>query len=248
MRMRLGILHDPEAQKRMHEREEKAAEAKRKAAEVPTVRTEEEQRKYLEDQAKAAKEHAEGGAKESQVSKPKVKIRPLSEAKAIELGANFFSEAFIFAVAAGLLVWDSYRSRKKESQRRDDVAERLAELESEVDRLRSRYEPDILELKKRVPPPKENRWYNPVGWFRGSEPVEAEGEEDARRVAELEEAKFTLEQQKEAAAVPTPAPEKEGKGMDKKAKEAESKSGEQKAEAPPAPVKVEAVTAGRKER
>ncbi|EME79572.1 uncharacterized protein MYCFIDRAFT_23654, partial [Pseudocercospora fijiensis CIRAD86] len=88
MRMRLGLLHDPEAQQRMHEPH-------------------------------------------------KPKIRPLTEARAIELGANFFSEAFIFGVAVGLLLFENWRSRSKASARRDEVSERLEQLEAEVESLRA---------------------------------------------------------------------------------------------------------------
>lgn len=165
MRMRLGILHDAEAQQRMHERERKAAEDKKRKAEAPTVRSEEEQRKHDDQQAKAEKE----GSKKKEDKHPKVKIPPLSDAKAIELGANFFSEAFIFGVAAGLLVWDSWRSRRKESARRDDVAERLEGLETELVRLRSKYEPGMAVTEK-VKPEQMTSWYNPAGWWTRTEP------------------------------------------------------------------------------
>jgi len=177
MRMRLGILHDPEAQQRMHEREHRAAEERKRKQELSTVRTEAEQKKFEEEQARGEKDGPE--RKEKPV---KVKIRPLSEGKAIELGANFFSEAFIFAVAAGLIIWDTWRSRKKESARRDDIAERLGDLEAEVERLRSKYEPHLepLDVKPKIT---TYAWYNPSGWFTRSEPVKAEGEEGASSIA-----------------------------------------------------------------
>jgi hypothetical protein len=58
------------------------------------------------------------------------KIRPLSESKAIDAGANFISEAFLFAVAGGLILLESLRSRRKESNRQDMVQERLDLLET----------------------------------------------------------------------------------------------------------------------
>lgn len=168
MRMRLGILHDPEAQQRMHDREVKLAEEKKKKAETPTVRTAEEQAKFEEQQAKEAK----GEKKEEAPKRPKIK--PLSETRAIELGANFFSEAFIFGVAVGLLVWDSWRSRSKEKDRRDDVKERIEQLEAEVESIRSKIDPDLEtlhDLSERIKEAKERRnsysWYNPVGWVGG---------------------------------------------------------------------------------
>lgn len=172
--MRLGILHDSEAQQRMHDREQQLAKERKRKLESPTVRTEEEQKKHDEEKSKPEQDVEK--RKESKA--PKVVIRPLSEGKAIELGANFFSEAFIFAVAAGLLVWDSWRSRAKESARRDDVAERLDQLEEAVHQLEMKHDPDLRELKEKLRrlPERQYRWYNPVGWFarRESEVVEEE--------------------------------------------------------------------------
>ena len=173
MRMRLGILHDADAQQRMHDREQKALEQKKLKEETPVVRTEAEQKKYDEEKARAEKEGAE---KKKEDKAPKVKIRPLSEAKAIELGANFFSEAFIFAVAAGLLVWDSWRSRRKESARRDDVADRLSDLEAELARLRSKHEPNLESSQVVGQPEKTAAWWNPAGWWSRTEPNEVRSE------------------------------------------------------------------------
>ncbi|KAK3073019.1 hypothetical protein LTR53_005743 [Teratosphaeriaceae sp. CCFEE 6253] len=172
MRMRLGILHDAEAQQRMHEREQKAAEERKRKAEAPTVRSAAEQQKHEEEQARAEKEGEPKEKPEEKRESSKPKIRPLSEPKAIELGANFFSEAFIFAVAAGLLVWDSWRSRRKESARRDDVAEKLAELETEVERLRIRYEPQLEAMVEKAKPEADYGWYNPAGWWKRTEPLD----------------------------------------------------------------------------
>ncbi|KAI6826498.1 hypothetical protein KC365_g4924 [Hortaea werneckii] len=172
MRMRLGLLHDADAQQRMHEREQRAAEDKKRRAESPTVRTELEQRKHDEDQAKT--ENA-GDKKKEEEKRHRVRIRPLSDAKAIELGANFFSEAFIFAVAAGLLVWDSWRSRAKESARRDDVAERIEQLEAEVYRLRREHEPELAELKEQIKRTPQYSWFNPKAWLPSAQPEEKEG-------------------------------------------------------------------------
>ncbi|GAA6025327.1 hypothetical protein JCM11491_000391 [Sporobolomyces phaffii] len=70
-------------------------------------------------------------------------IRPLSESRAIESGANFLSEGFLFAVAATIILGETYRSRASESKRRDAVrdqldehAARLAELGAAVDAAR----------------------------------------------------------------------------------------------------------------
>lgn len=214
--MRLGILHDTAAQERMHAREERKAEEKRRAAETPTVLTEVQLKARDAEKEKSQ----EGDKKEEQHKPQKVKIRPLSEAKAIELGANFFSEAFIFAVAAGLLIFDSWRSRRKESARRDDVAERLEDLETEVDRLRTRYEPELVALEKkremeeerREARQKKNAWWNPAGWFRDPEPMpddadllkaaqaEVKRTKEVAEVANAAGVKRTVEEEKESKA------------------------------------------------
>jgi hypothetical protein len=80
MRMRLGMLHDSAAQDRMVERERKLADERKKKAETPTVLSELQQKKADEE---AAKEKAEGGTKKEEKSHMP-RIRPLSEAKAIE--------------------------------------------------------------------------------------------------------------------------------------------------------------------
>lgn len=172
MRMRLGILHDPEAQQRMHEREQRAADEKKRKAEAPTVRTELEQKKHDEQKPRQGQD-GESGSEVKKEEKKKVKIRPLSDARAIELGANFFSEAFIFMVAVGLLLAENYRSRIKESARRDDVAERLEAMEARVEKLSSQHHlPELEALNERIKRAKEEKaktsWYNPTGWFRGS--------------------------------------------------------------------------------
>ncbi|KAF8469685.1 optic atrophy 3 protein-domain-containing protein [Kalaharituber pfeilii] len=56
-------------------------------------------------------------------------IRPLSETKAIDRGAAFISEFFLFAVAGSLILFESLRSRRKEMNRQDVVTERLELLE-----------------------------------------------------------------------------------------------------------------------
>ena len=189
MRMRLGILHDAEAQQRMHEREQRAAEEKRKKEESPTVRTEEEQKKYDERKAKEGKGETEGKKKEEKG--PRVKVRPLSDARAIELGANFFSEAFIFAVAVGLILAENYRSSRKSSQRRDEVSERLDALETQVDRLQKEHHlPELEALNEKIKKARESRsrssWYNPFSWFRSSDPAIPDDDDDEGVPGEVE--------------------------------------------------------------
>lgn len=63
-------------------------------------------------------------------------VRPLSETRAIENGANALAEGFLFAVAALLILGESYRSSRNQSKRRDNVDEQLEELSSSVASLK----------------------------------------------------------------------------------------------------------------
>lgn len=120
MRLRLGSIRDTTASQRQAAAE---AAAKKHIPTSPTAKTEAETK---------AEEHALAKAKAAaeEAAKPhNYRIRPLTESKAIESGANFISESFLFLVAGGLIVFESWRSRRKESTRREGVEERLAELE-----------------------------------------------------------------------------------------------------------------------
>lgn len=169
MRMRLGLLQDPAVIERQIQREIAEAEAKRKkVAQTPTVKTEAET-KAEEAQRAKDKEHAA-----EKIKKPP-KIRPLSEARAIESGANFISEAFMFLVAGSVIVFESWRSRRKESSRREDVAERLEILEARIGELTAELEIEKGQLIKQTPTevPKEeqdSKQPKPVGGERKTEP------------------------------------------------------------------------------
>ncbi|KAF2756602.1 hypothetical protein EJ05DRAFT_477716 [Pseudovirgaria hyperparasitica] len=126
MRMRLGLLQDPAVIDRQIEREVREMEARRKRDEAPTVKTEEETKA---EEAMTEKEREEAKAK---IKARKPRIRPLSESKAIDSGANFISESFLFLVATSIIVFESWRSRRKESNRRDDVNEKLEALETAI--------------------------------------------------------------------------------------------------------------------
>lgn len=200
MRMRLGILHDSAQQERMAERERRREEEKKRQAEAPTVMTELQQKKADEE---AAKEKAEGGKKKDEGKAPQVRIRPLSDAKAIELGANFFSEAFVFLVAFGLIIFENYRSRNKAKDQREVLADRLDDLEAEIIRLRNRYEPGLEALKEKEEKPKEYSWYNPAGWWARTEPAKEPKDSHATEHAEpmsKESASLIVKQSQQAQA------------------------------------------------
>ena len=142
MRLRLGLLQDHAAIDRQIAREAAEAQTKKQKSEAPTVKTEAQAKA---DEADAVK-GKEKSAEKSKVTSPKPRIRPLSEGKAIDSGANFISETFLFSVGLSLIVFESWRSRRKETSRREDVAERLGELEESEKAARRA----LVELEKEV--------------------------------------------------------------------------------------------------
>ena len=124
MRLRLGLLRDTGSIDKQIAKEAAESKARKLRAEVSTVKTEAQTKA-----GEAAKEKGKGASDSKASSAPKARIRPLSEAKAIDSGANFISEAFLFFVGASVILFESWRSRRKESSRRLDVAERIGELE-----------------------------------------------------------------------------------------------------------------------
>jgi len=74
------------------------------------------------------------------LGEPPRHVRPLSEAKAIENGANTIAEGFLFAVAAALILGESWRSSRNQSKRRDSVDDQLDELGTQVAELSARVE------------------------------------------------------------------------------------------------------------
>lgn len=147
MRLRLGLLQDHAAIERQIARDAKDAAAKKVESQIPTVKTE-AQTKAEETVGK--KGAAEQMKQENKTSQPK--IRPLGETKAIELGANFFSETFIFSVAVTLLIVERLYSNEREKARRNDLSEKLAKLDErdqlhgvEVELLKQ----EVQDLRKR---------------------------------------------------------------------------------------------------
>ncbi|KAI5970367.1 hypothetical protein CANMA_000530 [Candida margitis] len=68
----------------------------------------------------------------------KIRVRPLNDNKAIEQGASFISETFIFSVAGGLIFYESYRSRKRASDQRDALADDITILQNEIEYIKSK--------------------------------------------------------------------------------------------------------------
>ncbi|KII89453.1 hypothetical protein PLICRDRAFT_109425 [Plicaturopsis crispa FD-325 SS-3] len=74
------------------------------------------------------------------LGEPAKHIRPLSETRAIENGANALAEGFMFTVAAGLILGETWRSSRNQSKRRDDVDDQLEELTGGLKELNNKVE------------------------------------------------------------------------------------------------------------
>ncbi|KAL5528906.1 hypothetical protein ACEPAG_4880 [Sanghuangporus baumii] len=84
------------------------------------------------------KHRAEITLRTNLLGEKKPNIRPLSEARAIDSGANAIAEGFLFSVAAALILGESWRSSRSLAKRREVVDERIEELGERVGELRDR--------------------------------------------------------------------------------------------------------------
>lgn len=80
------------------------------------------------------------------------KVRPLNENKAIENGATFLSESFIFSVAGGLILFESWRQRQKELSRRESIADDIRTLQYEINYLKKKLKEYNVRLDDYIPP------------------------------------------------------------------------------------------------
>jgi hypothetical protein len=147
MRMRLGLLQDPAVIDRQIAKEVAAAEAARRREQAPTVKTEEETKA---DEALSDKDREAIKKKAEAARKPR--IRPLSEAKAIETGANFVAEAFIFSVGIMVIVAEQWRQRWKARNARDDIREDVDELRAELKIVKAELEETKGQLLQKPEP------------------------------------------------------------------------------------------------
>ncbi|KAI0806718.1 OPA3-domain-containing protein [Fomes fomentarius] len=72
------------------------------------------------------------------LGEPAKHVRPLSETRAIENGANALAEGFLFTVAVGLILGEAWRSSRSTTKRRDAVDDQLEELKESVNGLNKR--------------------------------------------------------------------------------------------------------------
>lgn len=181
MSLRLGLLRSTYQVEKETAKELAETAAKRHKHDVHTVKTEAET--IAEAEAEAARKEAERQkAKEPAKPPPKPKIKPLSEARAIDTGANFISEAFLFMVASGLIVFESMRAKKKADTKREDMEEKIKALE-ESERAAKigllELEKEVLRLRAKesrlLGPKKHDRILSRAHWAEDTQ-VEAEPE------------------------------------------------------------------------
>ncbi|KAI3613198.1 optic atrophy 3 family [Moniliophthora roreri] len=84
------------------------------------------------------------------LGEPAKHIRPLSETRAIESGANALAEGFLFAVAAGLIIGETWRSSRNQSKRRDDVDDKLEDLDTRITELTTRFNSLASQIEERL--------------------------------------------------------------------------------------------------
>ncbi|KAJ6593272.1 optic atrophy 3 protein-domain-containing protein [Mycena capillaripes] len=72
------------------------------------------------------------------LGEPAKHVRPLSETRAIENGANALAEGFLFSVAATLILGEAWRSSRSQSKRRDVVDEQIDALGTQIEDLSAR--------------------------------------------------------------------------------------------------------------
>mgnify|MGYP002787554983 FL=1 len=71
-------------------------------------------------------------------------IKPLDEAKAVEVGSEFIGEAIVFIVAGTLLVMDQLSNRQREQERRADIERRMTDMSNELAALKTKIESQIV--------------------------------------------------------------------------------------------------------
>jgi hypothetical protein len=181
--MRLGLLQDPAVIDRQIKKEVALAEARRKEAAAPTVLTEEQtkaEEALTEKEREAIKKKAEERARP--------RIRPLSEQKAIEMGANFVAETFIFAVGIAVILVEQWRQRRKAKNARDDIREDLEAVQAELKAVKA----ELEEFKAKHPEPMSSKL---LSFWKGH--TEEKGAESAKTT-------------KSGSAEPTPAVDSTG--------------------------------------
>lgn len=80
----------------------------------------------------------------------KQKVRPLNEAKAVSNGANALAEGFLFALAAALIIGESYRGSRSRAKQRDRAEEGIEEMRLTIKTLAERVGVNYEEIQSKV--------------------------------------------------------------------------------------------------
>ncbi|KAJ5900001.1 hypothetical protein N7495_004745 [Penicillium taxi] len=170
MRLRLGPVRAKNAEKVMTDAR---VELEKLTPSSPTVKTAAEVKAEEKALAKVK------AASEEIAKPPYHRIRPLSETKAIESGANFISETFLFMVAGGLIFYEAWRSKRKETTRNTGVEDRLNELVQAEKAARESLlvlEKELLRLKAKHGLPKSTHHILPREIWEKESDVETKDE------------------------------------------------------------------------
>lgn len=73
-------------------------------------------------------------------------VKPLTEERAAELGAEIIGDTFVYSVAASLIIFEYVRSKKKEQDAEDTQNNQIAKLNDSMQRL----EREMKDIKKRL--------------------------------------------------------------------------------------------------
>ena len=73
-------------------------------------------------------------------------VKPLSDERAAELGAEIIGDTFIYTVASSLIIFEYYRSRKKEQDAEDTQNSEIGRLSVSVRKL----EREMRDIRKNV--------------------------------------------------------------------------------------------------
>ena len=76
--------------------------------------------------------------------KGKGEYKPLSEERAVEIGSEIIGEAFLFSVASGFIVYEYWRSVRKDQRKEDIQNLEISHLQTQTQRL----EQQMLQLQQ----------------------------------------------------------------------------------------------------
>lgn len=129
----------------------------------------------------------------------KPKVRPLNEAKAVTNGANALAEGFLFALAAALIMGESYRGSRSRAKQRDRTEEGLEEIRMITQTLAEKIGVDFEEIQRKAREAQEiDRQSDEEETSGKAKKVEGEVEDDSR-TTEHESMAQTLYRQRQAS-------------------------------------------------